>query len=198
MSIRSLRSPLVVATVLLALIAGAQPVLADTPLSQTGTVGVHSLRDTASSPGANCKYKYLSAHGYGKLKKIVVMPPRMRAVAGKSAQLVGWTFTVQRRIVSLGPNNPWENRYTSPEMTAVTDDAHNASFSAASVPVIVPFPPDSLDVAAFYRVHVKMFWHTANGSIQGTATHRVDYYRHVMSTGGSKVNQDICPDYWGP
>jgi len=193
------RNLLVLASVTVALLVGAQPVAADTELGHTGTVGLHSLLDTPGNPGATCKYKYLSEYQIGRLKRIVVFPPRMRAVAGKDAQTVGWNFTVQRREAGLGGSGPWENRYTSPEMTAVTDDAHNASFDQASVSVTTPFGPDVEDAIALYRVHIKMFWHRPNGSVQGTAKHRVNYYRSVYTNrSGSGVQENVCGDYWTP
>jgi hypothetical protein len=198
MFVRSIRSLFVLASIGVALLLGAQPVFADTELGHTGTVGVHSLTDTASSPGAKCKYRYLSAYDYGRLKRIVVQPPNMRAVAGKSAQKVGWQFTIQRREMGLGGSSPWEPRYTSPEMTAITSASHNATFSSASVGVTTPFGPDTEDAGAIYRVNVKMIWHRPDGSVQGTARHRVNYYRSVLDIGGSGLQNNVCSDYWSP
>jgi hypothetical protein len=190
------RSFLPVAMAIGALTA-AQPVLADTELD-AGTVGVHSLTDTASNPGALCKYRYLPTYDVGRLKRIVVRPPNMRAVAGRSAQEVGWQFTIQRRI-DIEPNpGTWEDRYTSPEMTAVTDDSHNASFGSGSVSVTVPFGPGGDGAAALYRVVVKMIWHRPNGSVQGTARDRVDFYERAVSNGGGDVQNNFCTGYWFP
>jgi hypothetical protein len=180
------------------MVAGVQPVLADTELGHNGTVGVHSLADTSSNPGATCKYKFLPSWDFGKLVRIFVKPPKMRAVAGKDAQTVGWTFTVQRRIFGITGSGPWVDRYTSPEMMAVTDDAHNATFSQSSVSVTVPFGPGAEDVVAVYRVKVKMFWHRANGSIQGTARHRVDYYHSTMTNGDTGLQPEVCGAFWSP
>jgi hypothetical protein len=192
---RGFRIWLVVASLAAAMVVTAQPVLADTELGHTGTVGAHSLNDTAASPGATCKYRYLPSPNVGKLVRIAVHPPKVKAVAGKNAQTVGWKFTVQRKIAGLTGSSPWENRYTSPEMTAVTDDAHNAAFTKASVRVEVPFGPNAEDVAAFYRVKVKMFWHRADDSVQGTALHRIDFYKIKLDTGGSAVQEDFCGAY---
>ncbi len=180
------------------LLATAPVALADTELGHKGTVGIHSLVDSASSPGATCKYKYLSKYDYGKLKRIFVQPPRMRAVAGMNAQTVGWKFTVQRRIISIVGATRWKKTYTSPQMKAVTDDAHNAAFNTASVAVRVPFGPEAQDAFAIYRVTVKMFWHRGNGSVQGKARHRVEFYRSVFDTGGSGLQENTCGDYWSP
>src|SRR5829696_4560402 len=142
---------------------GAQPVLADTERGHTGTVGQHSLQDTTGSPGATCKYATIVADNDLKLRRIVVRPPLMRAVEGRSAQTVGWKFTVQLRVQGIGGATDWVIRYTSPEMTAVTDDAHNALFSDAAVRV----RPGRRTAGGMkqYRVVVTMLWHRADGSV---------------------------------
>jgi hypothetical protein len=193
---RALRSTLVVTTLAVALLGIAQPVFADTELGHTGTVGVHSLNDTSASPGAICKYHYLSSYQFGRLRRITVQPPNMMAVAGKSAQTVGWEFIVERKSLPLGPPTPWKKRYTSPEMTAVTSDSHNAAFSSAYVGVKVPAPPGAEDGARhIYRVTVKMFWHRGDGSVMGSSRHRVDFYRIVESNGGTGEQDSFCDGY---
>lgn len=196
MRIRGLRSVVALATVGMTVLAVAPPVLADTELGHSNPVGIHSLTDTSANPGATCKYKYLPAYGVGRQKRMFVQPPNMRAVAGMAAQEVGWQFTVQRRIDIEPSIGRWENRYTSPVMAAVTDDGHNAAFSSASVSVTVPFGPDADGAAAIYRVTVKMIWHRPNGSVQGTARHRINFYLRVMSNGASDVQNNFCGGYY--
>lgn len=200
MSIRGMRSLIALLGVVSVLLLGIQPVLADTERGHSGTVGAHSLNDSMGDPGATCKYKYNSYYQAGRLKHIYVDPPNIMAVAGKSAQTVGWTFTVQRRIYSVfGPPSVWSNRYTSPEMTDVTSDSANASFSAADVSVDTPFGPGTEDAFAVYRVMVNMYWHRANGSVQGNAKHRVDfYYSYYKNHAGSDVQEDVCGGIWAP
>jgi hypothetical protein len=188
----------VVTTLAVAMLVIAQPVLADTELGHTGTVGVHSLSDTSGNPGTTAKYKYNSSDGFGWLKRLFVKPPNMRAVAGKNAQKVGWLFTVERKICGIGGCDIWRLRYTSPEMTAVTDDTHNAAFSEATVGVTVPCGHNCADAGATYRVTVKMIWHRANDSVQGTARHRVYWYRAVMDTGETGVIEKVAWDSWSP
>lgn len=195
---RALRSWFVVTALALAALGAAQPVFADTELGHNGTVGVHSLTDTSASPGAIARYKYNNADGFGWLKRLFVHPPNMRAVAGRSAQTVGWLFTVERKICGLGGCDIWRLRYTSPEMTAVTDDSHNAAFSDATVGVTVPCGHNCADAGATYRVNVKMIWHRPNQSVQGTARHRVYYYRAQMDTGESGVMEKTAWDAWSP
>ena len=175
------------------LTAGAIPALADTPLGHSGTVGAHSLNDSSSSPGTTCLYKYHSGNDAGNLVKMVVKPPNVRAVAGKSSQTVGWRFTVQRRVQGIGGATQWVQRFTSPEMTAVTDDSHNATFSSASVPVKTgPFLAGG---NYQYRVMVTTIWHRGDGSVQGKAKNRVDFYAGELDTGGSNIQDEHCTDW---
>src|SRR4051794_26240616 len=153
----SLRTTLVAVVFAVAALACAVlPTLADTPLGHTGKVGAHSLNDSTSSPGATCNYVYKSGNDAGKLKQIIVMPPNVRAIAGKSAQTVGWLFSVERRTQGIGGASNWVERYTSPEMTAVTNDAHDAAFTSASVPV----QPGRFEAGGIfqYRVIVTTVW----------------------------------------
>lgn len=119
----------------------------------------------------------------------------MKAVSGKSAQKVGWTFTVQRAIVGVDSQMPWENRYTSAEMTATTDAAHNAAFSSASVRVIVPDKPGSAGAASIYRVMVTLFWHRSDGTVSGSVRWRVDTYRYQSDTGQAGTRAKNCESY---
>jgi hypothetical protein len=184
-----------IATSAITLLMAVSPVLADTERGHAGTVGKHSLQDELGSPGATCRYTTVSLYDNDlKLRRIVVRPPLMRAVEGKSAQTVGWTFTVQRRVQGIGGATEWVNRYTSSEATAVTDDAHDASFTKASVPVR---PGGNLAGGVYqYRVLVTMLWHRADGSLQGTARHRVDYYTRRSDIGLTDVRVGKCDAFW--
>ncbi len=180
--------------VAVAVLVGAQPVSADTEIGHVGVVGAHSLRDTSASPGATCNYIYKSQHPAGKLVEIVVRPPRMRAVDGRATQTVGWKFTVQRRVAYIGGASDWVARYTSPEMTAVTDPDHDAAFSSASVSVSVGYY--AVGGIYQYRVLVAMLWHEPGGAIEGKARHRVDYYRMVLETGQTTTRAKNCEAWW--
>jgi len=194
---RSFRTLMVVATIAVAALAATQPAFAY-ELRQTGTVGVHSLVDTSSHPGAVGRYKYYSSDGFGWLNRFYVNPPRMRAVAGKTSQTVGWLFKVQRKVCGMGGCGDWTLRYTSPEMTAVTDDAHNASFSQATVGVTVPCGHNCADAGAIYRIKVKMIWHRKDGSVQGTVLNRIYWYGAQMTNGESGVQEKFASDSWSP
>lgn len=197
MNVRRLRGLLVVATIAVAALAATQPVFAY-ELGHTGTVGVHSTTDTSSDPGAIGKYRYYASDGFGWLTRFWVNPPNMRAVAGKTGQTVGWLFTVDRKVCGIGGCQHWMLRYTSPEMTAVTDDATDASFTQATVGVTVPCGHNCEDVGATYRITVKMIWHRSNGSVQGTVHDRIYWYGAQMTNGDSGVQEKVAADAWSP
>jgi kynureninase len=148
---RTIRGAAFAVTLAILAVVVAQPVLADTELGHTGTVGVHSLRDSSSEYGASCKYRYLPAYDFGQLRRVYVFAPRVRAVTGHSSQLVGWKFTIQRRTVWLDGPGPWKNRFTSTEQMAMTSDSAYAPFTERSASVDVPFGPDENGAAAQYR-----------------------------------------------
>ncbi|MEA2676888.1 MAG: hypothetical protein QOJ81_1029, partial [Chloroflexota bacterium] len=174
--------------VVLGLLLGAQPVLADTELGHAGTVGVHSLSDTSGNPGAWCGYKLLTAIGVEKLVKLVVKPPKMKAVNGLTNQKVGWVIIVQRQAGPNGQSNPWIDKFTSTEQTAYTNYLQNAIFAGdRTITVTVPYGVYDTGHDAIYRINVKLIWHKPNGTVQGTALHRVGHYGlyDVSNTGSS-------------
>ena len=161
-------------------------------LSQTGNVGVYSLNDTSAAPGTNAIYKYGYYKDYWKLRKIVVRAPNVHAVAGKTAQTVGWNFTIQKQFCDFGYCGGWFHDYTSPTFKAVTNDATNAPFSDESVGVRAG--PFGYDGGYGYRAIIRMFWYRANGSVQGTAKVRVYYYQ--LTTGSTaEVVTGGCPGW---
>jgi hypothetical protein len=181
--------------VMAAMVACAALVGNVAPVAAAGTVGAWSLTDTPSSPGANVKYRWVDATGdYGsedhwRIRRIVVQPPNVKAVAGKSQQTVGWQFTIQR-VQCFEPPCYWEHRYTSPVHKATTSDAANAAFTAQSVSVRIP--PEAEAGLFHYRAIVKMFWFKGDGSVQGTAKSRVRYYRPVTPGATYDVQESAC------
>ena len=145
---RRLRGLLIATTVAIAALAAVQPVFANTVVGQTGKVGAWFVTDLKTDPGAIGKYHYYASDNLGWLTRFWVNPPDMTAVAGKSAQTVGWKFKVERKDCGFFGCNPWHATYTSPEMTAVTDDVHNASFTQATVSVHVPCGHNCEDLAS--------------------------------------------------
>ncbi len=162
------------------------PVLADKELGDRGQVGQHSLRDTHSKPGAECRYKgNLASPGgsysyVGKLKYIDVRPPKVRAISG--TQQVGWRFIVQR-AKGFGT---WRTTYTSPIQKKSATAGRNALFTHMGIKVRVPPRSSSPDAGPSfnYRVLVKMYWYRPNGTTQGTAKHEVEFYYIVHGGWG--------------
>ena len=161
----------------LGLMLGAQPVLADTELGHTGTVGPHIVSDGFAA--VTCAYTYLPASDVYRLTKINVAYPSIAAVVGKSHQKVGWQAIVQRKYGGYPTSNlQWVNDFASAEMTAYTSDNSYANFqNFRHISVTVPYGPSAQNTHyAAYRVLIKMFWHTPSGGVQGTALHRHDHY----------------------
>jgi hypothetical protein len=198
MILRSSRSRLLMLTVFVAALGMAQPVAASTRVDATGTVGAYTYTDTMAHPGALGLYKYNAEDGFGWLKRFYVNPPKMKAVAGMNSQTVGWLYNVQRKICGFGGCGQWQVTYTSPEFTAITDDSHSPSWGQDSVKVTVPCGHNCADAGAVYRINVKMMWHRANGSVMGTAKHRIYYYGKQLDIGGSGVSEGRAPDSWSP
>jgi hypothetical protein len=182
-STRRLLSASVALAALFAVVLGAGPAAAS-----TGKVGQYSLTDNSTSAGATAKYRYVEDpqdENHWELHRIVVQPPNMKAVRGNKHQTVGWSFTVQRMACFEPPCNQWETRYTSKVFTAVTSDTANAAFTKQSVSVRVPQNPGLYH----YRTIVNMFWYRANGSTQGTASARIEWYRQVASGQPDIIDQ---------
>jgi len=188
---------IVVATIAVAALGATQPAFAY-ELGHTGTVGVHSLTDTSSNPGAIGRYRWYSSDGVGYLNRFYVNPPKMRAVAGRTNQTVGWLYKVERKMCGFMGCGAWTLRFTSVEMTAVTDDAHNASFSQATASVTVPCGHNCYDAFARYRITVKMIWHRPDGSVQGTVRNRIYWYGAQLTTGPYGVQEQFAFDRWAP
>ena len=165
-------------------VLGAGPVLADTELGHTGTVGFHELRDGRNG-GAICRYDELfpspSNFQYeAELDWIDVRPPKMKAAAG--SQRVGWRFIVERRDYLRPELTDWFVVYRSSVQQAVTNTTTNAAFTTMGVRPNVPADRfEELPIASF-RVQVKMFWYGDGQIIEGTATHLVDRYKAIYPT----------------
>lgn len=188
MNVRTVRYPFAVAAFAALTLAAGQPVVADTPLGHTGTVGAHSLTDTSSTPGTRCDYKFSSGLGLGKLKSMTVKPPNMSPVRTK--QIVGWQFTIQRRFVGSS-TGPWKQVYHSITQTTSIGGGDSGGFTSMTAPISLP-ANEGATGEHFYRVIVKMFWYHADSSVMGTARNRVDFYRGVMNTGEHWTDNGSC------
>ena len=180
---RSTRPVLAFVSAILLSIIAAGPVLADTELGHTGTVGFHELRDGRNG-GAICRYEELfpspSNFEYeAELDWIDVRPPKMKAAAGR--QRVGWRFIVERRDYIRPDLTDWFVVYRSSVQQAVTNTKTNAAFATMGFRPNVPADRfEELPIASF-RVQVKMFWYGEGQTIEGTATHLVDRYKAIYA-----------------
>lgn len=195
---RSVRASVIAGTIAIAALAATQPALAATQLSQTGTVGPHSLTDTAANPAATGKYRYYASDGFGWLTRFYVNPPKMRAVAGRSSQTVGWQFIVERKDCGFNGCSRWHATYTSPLMTTVTSDSHDASFSQATVSVTVPCGHGCEDAGYKYRIKEKLVWQRPDGTTQGTVKYLIGWYGAQMTNGDSGVQDGYAGGSWSP
>lgn len=187
---RTLPIPFLVLALVVLTLAAAQTVLADTELGDAGNVGMHSLTDTHATPGARCGYKLNSDLGLGKLKTITAHPPNMRAAPGRSHQVIGWRFTIQRNFVGEH-NRPWKVVYSSSLQTTAIG-GEGGGFSSMSASILVP-PNEGATGVHHYRVVVKMFWFGKDDqTVVGTSRHRVDFYRGVMNTGERWTDDGSC------
>jgi len=182
--------PLAVGAFAILATIGSQTVFADTELGDTGKVGTHSLTDTHSTPGAKCHY-----NSNDKLKAIEARPPNMAAFAGRTNQVVGWRFTVERRL-NLGP---WKQVAKSVQQTTSVGGSGDAGgFSSMTVPITLP-ANEGMNGEHEFRVVVKMFWYAKDDqTVNGTSRHRVDFYRNLMSNGGRSTDDGSCGALIGP
>lgn len=194
---RSSRVVLAMATFAIAALATTQPALAG-EISRTGTIGQYNVVDTKTDQSVLAHYRWYNSDNVGWLKKFVVDPPRMKAVAGRTDQTVGWQFYVERKDCGFFDCSRWKKTYTSPEMTAVTDDSHNAAFTSASVHVYVPCGHLCEDLVSAYRVTIKMIWHKPNGNVQGSARYRIVWYESETSRGDHGKQKNVAGAAWSP
>jgi len=181
---------------LLLALGAAVPVQADTSLGETGTTGFHALRDSESRPSYSCHYKGMyppsdQDHYEGKLNRIDVRPPKMKAISGQ--QEVGWRFSVERRG---GSDSNWRVTYRSSIQRDTTSPSRNASFSIRDVKVGLPADGAFEDTVYEYRVKVRMFWYRENGGVQGTSMHVADWYsmvNHNLPGGGTETFSEEAP-----
>jgi hypothetical protein len=167
----------------LGLLVGIAAASADTPLGHHGTVGSHHLRDTADSPGVHCQYESTNPNSptLGALESLWVRPPVVYAVnatGGTDTQDVGWQFIVLR---STNLTTWTEVLRTSNHFKSATDSTP-AAFGKRGTNFLG-------HSGTSYRVVVKMWWlNNGNGTVQGYAKNRVDFY-----AGGAFSGTSSCP-----
>lgn len=161
-----------------AVVGVTAPVAADTPVSHSGTVGVHYLADSKEYPGARCKYD-----GSSNLATIRVRDPFVFASSNDPDSLsVAWQVIVQKRAGS----GPWTTVKKSPRQFGEATTGTPADFSPISVAI-------TADTSADYHVLVRMTWYVGGKALAqvGTATHRVDRYHYPLAA----ANKGFCPSF---
>ena len=180
MTIRMHTRPVALAAVVLALVL-LLPVsaAADTPLTHSGTRGVHGLIDSQEDPAATCHYD-----SNFQLQKVVVRAPIVYARntgSGTQVATVGWRFRVQYSS-GLG----FSDAKTTSIVKSSATDSRPAAFTARSVSFT-----NAAEIE--YRVRVDMFWYDSHGHQIGKATHAPDWYGWVATSHGSGIEHtNVC------
>lgn len=167
------------ALVIAALIASPLAASADTPIAHHGLRGPHYLADSEEYPGAVCKYDTNEI-----IHRISVAAPFVFArdrTPMRDRQVVGWYLVVQRHSNGGGG---WSTIATGPQQTAYAHDDRAAAFDRQKVSFV------GTDTFT-YRVRVHLLWFDPMDSktIEGDATHEVDWYRYVVAD----ANPGFCP-----
>ena len=154
----------------------AAPVAADTPLVHSGLYGVHDLVDSEEYTGARCRYD-----DEQNLDRVTARFPIVFArdrTAGIDRQVVSWFFVVQTQHGLT----EWRTVGMSAEQFATARDDRPAPFSAQVA--MVSGPTETI------RVVVRMRWFDPSDpkTIQGRASHAVDWYRYPLADAN-----EFCP-----
>ena len=187
------KSGLAIVGALVALVLGSGLVLADTPISHSGSVGAHHLTDTHAGPGVKCLYQEGGGSGEEVLHQLVVKPPVIFAVdktGGRDKQLVGWRALIQRRNHGAAS---FVTITAGGLHTAFAWDDTAASFSTQTYSVTSQFGAD-------FRVRIAMYWYAADGTtVTGRARNEVDWYRKIAHSTSGNHNatlHNFCGDYY--
>lgn len=173
------RSPIMLALALSALVLTPLTAQADDPVSHTGVHGVHGLIDSAENPAATCHLD----RSY-QLTSVVVRAPIVYARntgPGTQRATVGWRVRLQWSS-GLG----FSTAKTSSIVRASATDSRPAGFTKRTVSF-----PDAPEV--LYRVRVDMYWYDSRGRQIGRATHAPEWYGWVATSHGSGIDRtDEC------
>ena len=140
--------------------------------------------DDLAHPGAKCGYSTPNQLGLSHLQWIKVYPFKAAAfdrTGGIDHQPVTFKVTLQR---STSPATTWSNvRSVSETRTAY--DNKSATFDALKVYV-------KGKVGKLYRAIVTLKW-IHNGTVDGLARGRMEYYAYKWAINPSFVGTDCCP-----
>jgi hypothetical protein len=156
----------------------AQPVGAETPISETGTVGAYEFLDTHSDYGGRCVYG-----ANEKLKKISIRAPQNVHGAYASNTWVGWQFKIRRSV----QHNSWQTIYTSSVQKDRANDAIPANDFTRRAWYLSGTPN------GLYAVRVILLFYAPGSStnVEGRVSVRYDYYTYLMG-GPTDTNSSAC------
>jgi hypothetical protein len=181
-----IRSSFVLATVLAALVVGAQPAAAYDLISADGRTGYWEAYDTqAGMRGANCLYEAASFD----LDRITIRPPQMH---GDYPQLtwVGWRYIVQRNAPPVG-DQQFTDHYTSSIVKDRADDEAIGDFARRSW--TAPESPTGQ-----YRIRIVMLWYApgSQSTVEGRVVLQYEWYKAKHGSDTPYVNQGYCLPNW--
>jgi hypothetical protein len=179
-AVRFRRAVLGGSAALLTLALAGSPVLAESQIYQTGTVGVHSLNDRANNRSL-CHYD----KNTGLLRSFELKTAALYAIdknASRNTQKVGLQLIVERRTT---PHARWQRFYEAETMTARAYDDVPANFSYMTIST--SFPND----ASAYRVRARMSWYK-HGNTVGMV---LAQYKWFTETNDSDPGQDVSMCY---
>jgi len=158
-----------------ALVLSVGPVLADTELGHKGKVGAHDVRDSALDPVVRCYYSATT----NKLKTFEVDGPYIFArdrTPEIDTQQVGWQVIIKRQFESEDVTTFFKS---SVRRAQSWDDAA-PKFASRTFDLKIPAEP--FGYYSRYWVVQKMIWYRGDGSVAGSAQHRIDNYERHRGT----------------
>ncbi len=186
---KTLRRRLIPLVAIALAVLSVSPVLADTEVARTGDVGrFYVWEGVPWQNGVYCRY---NMNKHNRLNYIGVSAPGVFArdiTGGEDTQTVGWRVIVKRQ-------KPGETAlttfYRSDTQQAVATDVTPTLFVPPAsgyergfngFRLSVPLEPGE---GSRYWIFVRIFWYRADGTVEGSVTHRLDEYMWMLFVKGS-------------
>lgn len=159
----------------------------------TGQTGHFMFTDAMATPGAKCTYN-IASNDEAWLHKFTVKPPSLwwpdtSSSSNTEHGRVGWRFVVQ-----YNSGSGWLDAKQSPVQKATAyEDSQNLYGNGTKAPLTKM----SVTINAHnypysnWQVLVKGYWYKPNGSVLGSATHTVAWYRTVAGSS-VQTNNSGC------
>jgi hypothetical protein len=158
-------------------LALAAPVSAD---STTGQTGNYLFTDSMSTPGVRCYY--VEESGIAYIHQFTAKPPSLwwpdtNSSINTQHGKVGWRFIVQQN-----QSGNWvQVKKSAIQKATAYEDSQNPYGAGTKAPLTkmsLTLNAHNFEFGGF-RVLVKAFWYRHNGSVMGTASHVVDWYKYA-------------------